>query len=110
MTGSEFMLWLEFEHWIEEDAPIDYENNFCNMTITLPGGRAYALSVWTYAYCQQAMRESSDGPARLQGAYLLPPDLLVKRLDRKLIEAVVADLLKREELHNEWLVADEGDV
>ncbi len=40
----------------------------------------------------------------LKGKYLLPPDLFVERLDRKLLEEIFAELIKDGYMRDEWLV------
>jgi hypothetical protein len=35
---------------------------------------------------------------------LLPPDLLVEKMERELIETVVAQMLAKGELRQEWLI------
>ena len=46
----------------------------------------------------------------LQGAYLLPPDLFVHRLDRELLEKMVADLIASDGLEERWEVAQEDEL
>jgi hypothetical protein len=40
---------------------------------------------------------------------LLPPDLFVHRLDRTLLERIVADLIAQGGLREEWEVLDQAD-
>ena len=101
-----FQLWLEFEHWVTEqhDDPCD---DFFNAMITLEDGSEYALNVWTFKFVERARRGCADDGECLDGDYLLPPDLLVERLDRTLMENVVADLMKNDALRPDWRVEDE---
>ena len=39
---------------------------------------------------------------------MLPPDLFVDRMDRELLESVVADLIESDQLRDEWLVKPEA--
>jgi hypothetical protein len=107
MTASvpSFELWLEFEHWqpTPEDDPAD---DFFNMIIRLEDGRRYALNVWTFAYFTRALAETRATGEALSGRYLLPPDVFVERLDRGLLEEVVADLLRNGGLREEWRASD----
>jgi hypothetical protein len=96
-----FSLWLEFEHW-QPTPDDDPTNNFFNMIIVLEDGRRYALNVWTFAYFARAQAEERASGEALGGRYLLPPDLFVERLDRGLLEEVVADLLRNGDLRKEW--------
>jgi hypothetical protein len=107
MTGSvpSFELWLEFEHWqpSPDDDPAD--DSF-NMIIRLEDGRRYALVVWTFGYFTRALAEIRETGEALNGRYLLPPDLFVERLDRGLMEEIVADLVRRGDLRREWLAPE----
>lgn len=108
MTHPSFSLWLEFELW--DPAEIrDPADDFFNMQIRLADGRRYALNVWTYDYLRRAVQECREDRSHLQGAYLIPPDLLVERLDRGRMEAIVAEMLANDELRAEWLCPDQDD-
>lgn len=98
-----FTLWLEFEHWTP-NADDDPTDEFCNVRITLPNGAVYALNVWTYKFLQRAIEQARRDGENLGGQYLEPPDLFVERLDRKLLEAVFADLIQRDALLEQWKV------
>src|SRR5688572_19576504 len=93
MHEVEFELWLEFEHWVpqEDDDP---EDDFINMMIRLSTGTSYALNVWTYKFLERAKQHYQGSGDNLNGKYLLPPDLLVEKLNRRLLEDVVADLIR----------------
>ncbi len=103
-----FTLWLEFELWrpMPEIGPqanaFDPEDEFCNISITLATGERYALNVWTYNYLARARQDDRATGDNLSGKYLLPPDLFVERLDRQLLEEVVADLIRSGGLRAEW--------
>jgi hypothetical protein len=101
MADGGFDLWLEFEHWMQEEGA-DPEDDIFNMRITLPSGKKYALNVWTYKAIWRAVNEWRETGECLQGSYLLPPDLFVHRLDRDLLEKVIADLLANDGLKKEW--------
>jgi len=97
--SSSFELWLEFEHWApgHDSDPTD---ELANVQVLLPDGRRYALNVWTFEFIHRArLEDDPDAPAE----YLLPPDLLVERLDRPTIERVVRQLLARDEMRAAWL-------
>ena len=104
--NPDFELWLEFE-WQEPCEEDDPEDDFFNMIITLLDGRKYALNVWTYRFLNRAVAESRREGQNLNGAYLRAPDLFVARRDRPLLEAIVADLLQRGRLADEWLLPPE---
>ena len=106
---DEFDLWLEFEHWESQEGD-NPEDDFFNAQITLPNGRVYALNVWTYKALESILQECQETGECLQGAYLLPPDLFVQRLDRTLIEKIVADLIAHGGLKPEWEVVKNGDL
>ncbi|WP_437729355.1 hypothetical protein [Sorangium sp. So ce861] len=102
-----FELWLEFEHWISPpDA--DPTDGFFNMLIRLPDGTRYAVNVWTYDMLESARREAAQQGESLSGRYLEAPDLFVERMDRSLLEAVVADMIASGRLRDSWRVASES--
>jgi hypothetical protein len=99
-----FALWLEFEH-CDSHEPWD---DFCNAQITF-GGSKYAVNVWTFAYVERARHTDDVGlPIDPPNIYLLPPDLLVERLDRETISRTIGDLLARGSLPDVWKVHDVG--
>lgn len=102
-----FELWLEFEHWTPEPDD-DPEDEFFNMKVTLASGKQYAMNVWTFKRLERvvsAVRSQKPEPEELvrlghlhvthplEREYLTTPDLLVSRLDRKLIDQIVAHML-----------------
>lgn len=101
---STFSLWLEFELW-GDDHPFDQYNDYCNIEIAFQDGRRYGLNVWTFKYCDEAIREQI-AQGGVNGLYVLPPDLLVKKLDRQVIEEVIAELVKNDLVRQEWLIRD----
>lgn len=107
---KEFDLWLEFEEYADgyPAAADDPECDFCNAVITIEAKR-YAINVWTFAYIDAARRDpDADYSMTAPAPYLLPPDLLVERLDRDVLEAAIQVLLKRG-LPNHWAVDEEND-
>src|SRR5687768_6598227 len=98
----DFSMWLEFEEWVSE-ADDDPTDDFFNMQIRLPDGRRYALNVWTFQYLNRAVKECREDGSHLHGSYLIPPDLFIERMERSLIEAIVADMIVNNELRDEWL-------
>jgi hypothetical protein len=105
--NSPFSLWLEYEHLIPTEAD-DPENDLCNIQLTLPDGTIYALNVWTYKFVQRAIAQAQRDGENLDGQYLEPTDLFVERLDRKLLEAVFADLIRRDCLLEQWKVVPDA--
>lgn len=104
MSGADaFELWLEWEHWVwgPNDDPSD---DFANVVVTLSDGRRFALNVWTFKFLNRAramsdMGGSLDAPAD----HIVPPDLLVERLDRTLLERVVSKLVAEDDIREHWL-------
>ncbi len=103
-----FELWLEFEWW-QPQPEDDPHNNFFNMRIRLSNGKTYALNVWTFTYLVRTHHHDQQLGERLAGQYLVPPDLLVEKLDRPLLEAVVHDLIQTNSLRDEWLSHNSED-
>lgn len=101
-----FQLSLEFELWDE----FDREEDFFNMGVYLEDGSHYALNVWTHKYLGRAKEKDIQTGENLFGAYLIPPDLLIEKLDRDLIQATITDLFRRGQMKAEWLVMDEIPV
>jgi hypothetical protein len=101
-----FTLWLEFEWWGSQPDD-DPEINFFNMQIDFSDGRRYALNVWTYKYLAVARQDDLSAGDHLNGAYQLPPDLFVTRLDRSQVAAVVTDLIQEDLLREEWRIPEE---
>jgi hypothetical protein len=108
VADGSFDLWLEFEHWVAQEGD-DPEDEIFNMQITIRGGEKYALNVWTYKAIGRAVKECQEFGECLGGLYLFPPDLFVHRLDRQLLERIVADLIAQGALKEEWKVPDETD-
>ena len=106
MADERFDLWLEFEHWVPKEGD-DPEDAFFNMQIILRDGKKYALNVWTYKFLRRAVEDRRQAGDCLDASYLLPPDLFVQRLERGLMERVVADLIDSGELRKEWEVPDQ---
>lgn len=102
MSSSKFQLWLEFEHW-EPNPEYDPFDDFFNMVIELPDGRRYALNVWTFRFLERCRYHESHSDETMQGRYPVAPDLFVERLDRELLQEVVADLIRTRQLKPEWL-------
>ncbi|KYG03652.1 hypothetical protein BE21_50570 [Sorangium cellulosum] len=107
VSDHPFELWLEFEHWISPPDE-DLTDGFFNMLIGLPDGTKYAVNVWTYKMLESARREAAQQGESLFGRYLDAPDLFVERMDRSLLEAVVADMIASGRLRDSWRVAPES--
>jgi len=101
---SDFELWLEFELW-EDGVKAPY-NDFFNMTITLANGLKYALNVWTYSYLQSAKAKARKDNEHVGGVYMPAPDVFIEKLDRRLIEVMVDDMIRNNLIKEEWLVTD----
>ena len=106
---SAFELWLEYELW-ERQPSDDFTDDFFNMQVQLADGRRYALNVWTFKFLQRARypwpyMEAVGEPEE----YLLPPDLFVERLDRKLLERTITRMLANNEMKAEWLCPPEEE-
>lgn len=108
----EFDLWLETELWMEHGGdPHQPANrpteNFSNLSVTLKDGRVYALNVWTFDFIPLARLDwpyAYDATKQQPLArYLLPPDLLVERLDRDTLNGIIKTMLTRGEMKPEWL-------
>ena len=101
-----FSLWLEFEEYAGGYPGPDDDNtcDFCNVQIAL-GKSFYAANVWTFRYIEQARRENLVGvPLSEPSEWILPPDLLVARLDRPTITAAINELIAGGGLPANWLV------
>jgi len=92
-----FTLWLEFEG-VVFDPPVDPYKDFFNCIIRTEDGRDCALNVWTFGVLGEFIEHDRASGENLSGRYLLPPDLLVEKAERKLMEDVVRELLERGDL------------
>ena len=92
---SPYVLWLEFEQYAggypgPDDDP---GRDFCNALLTV-GSKKYGLNIWTFAFLDYAREFDDDGTRFAERArFLVPPDLLVERLDRETISAAIESLL-----------------
>ena len=98
-----FDLWLEFEHYADpypgrDDHPLC---DFCNAAFSLDGMR-YAINIWTFAFVEHARRLDDGMPRDTPADYLLPPDLLVERLDRMTISLSIQDLIEKGRIPVAW--------
>lgn len=109
MSDESFDLWLEFEHW-EAQENDDPEDDYFNMHIIFSTGKRYALNVWTYKSLGRIVNGCEETGECMRGAYLLPPDLFVKRLDRDLIEKIICDLINNDRLKEEWRISEDYDI
>ena len=104
-----FVLWLEFEHTLLRPGD-DPPDDFANVQVRLPGGRRYALNVWTFQFMNRARYPwpYETGVGEL-AEFLLPPDLFVARLDRSTPERVVGLLIAEGAMRDEWLCPPDDD-
>ena len=109
---NNFSLWLEFEEYcggypsLKDDPQCD----FCNVQVRI-GSALYAANVWTFGYIAVARNEDVVGtPLETPSAWLLPPDLLVERLDRPTITCAVEELLAAGGLPEVWLVEPQSNI
>jgi hypothetical protein len=56
-----------------------------------------------YSYVGHVGDRSDNGIKCEQETYLLPPDLLVEILDRATMEAIIREMLAKNELRSAWL-------
>lgn len=100
-----FSLWLEFEHYADgyPQPGDDPYCDFCNAEIR-SNGQSCGITVWTFGFIEYARRFDEFTGAEKTGIdrFLLPPDLLVEKLDRGLIEEAIAGLLGRSPWPAQW--------
>lgn len=102
-----FSLWLEFEEYAapypqpDDDPACD----FCNAIIS-KAGRHCGITIWTFGFLEYTRRFDyfTGLPRPEPESFLVPPDLLVERLERLHIERSLATLLERDgwPAHWEW--------
>jgi hypothetical protein len=99
-----FELWIELEELVDCSTD-DSIQNFCNIAVLLPDGRRYAMNVWTFDFLPLARYpwpyEAKENQELAK--YIHPPDLFVERLDRSTLEAVIKELLEKNEMNPDWL-------
>ena len=101
-----FSLWLEFEAYADtypgpDDDP---ECDFCNASITIDD-IVFGINIWTFGFVEYARSfDETSGEAKPEKArFLIPPDLLVDRLDRTTIEHAIHALLSQGSLPSHWI-------
>ncbi len=107
LKNNSFQLWLEFELWEKDYNP---DEEFFNMTVILENGAKYALNVWTYKFLERTKKENAQSSKSSAGKYLIPPDLLIEKLDRVMIQKIIADLLQQNLMKKEWLVINNDSL
>ncbi len=103
--NPKFELWLEIELGDPSQQANRPPENFCNISVTLPDRRRYALNVWTFDFLLLARYPwpYELGVEHAPAKYVLPPDLFVERLDRATIEVVISEMLANNQMKSEWL-------
>ncbi len=113
-TNPPFELWLETEVGDPAEPSNRPQQNFCNINVTLPAGRVYALNVWTFDFLPLSRLPwpHDEHSAATPANYVVAPDLFVKSLTRELIAEAVAELIAKNEMQERWLVSrdDPDDV
>jgi hypothetical protein len=92
--ADDFMLWLEFESYNEVE-----EREYCNLQITC-GETKYALNVWTYDFLMKLLQEKTTALT-----YEVAPDLIVDKITRENLQAIVSKMIEEGELKPEWIRA-----
>ncbi len=95
-------LWLEFEWWTRDEGSTD--DDAFNMQVQLQNGTTYALNVWTFKALERFHRMDQTTGENLHGQYLIPPDLIVDRLDRQIVQEIITDLLRTKQMKDKWIV------
>ena len=96
---SDFSLWIEAEGW----APGQWEptNDVTDAVVTLADGSRWVATFCAFAHVEVLRRNCAASGECLSGKYLWASDLiLVDDTSRASLEAVVADLIEREELES----------
>lgn len=111
-AAATFSLWLEFEHYAD-GYPQPGDDPWCDFCNALIGsnGRVCGINVWTFGFVDHARRfDEVTGAAKSAiDRFLVPPDLLVEKLDRDLIEAAIASLLARGAWPERWRWRDANE-
>jgi hypothetical protein len=97
MDVHPFLLWIEAEEWpAGQWTPAD---DVTDVVVTLPDGSRWVGSCCAFAHLATLRRNCAETGENLGGRYLWASDLvLVEDTSRATLEAVVRDLLARDEL------------
>lgn len=87
---------------MQPESEYDPYDDIFNMLVHVEDGRKYALNVWAFRFLERIRHIPYFESEELRGTYQLPPDLFVEKLDRPLLEKVVADLFRTEQMREEW--------
>jgi hypothetical protein len=88
-------------------APVGLEMDCFILGIECASGDVYELTVWTEAYLARVREQDRETGTYLGGQYLTTPDLIVARHDVDLIECIVAELIRTNDLREAWHIPDE---
>jgi hypothetical protein len=80
-----YSIWLEFEEY--RPPVLTDEDGYCNVIITHDDGKTQGFNVWTIEFYKDQLPRLMD-EVENQG-YARLPDLIVSRLDREHITAVM---------------------
>lgn len=107
----DFSLWLEFEEYAGgyPQPGDDPACDFCNACATV-NGQQYGINIWTFGFVEYARRfDYRTGQAKSPARFMLPPDLLVERLDRPTIECAILELIEQGSIPAHWLTRNIED-
>ena len=108
---NDYTLWIEAESW--EPGTWNPENDATDVVLSFPDGSRWVATFCAFAHVEVLRRNCAASGECLGGKYLWGSDLiLVDDTSRASIEAVVRDLIERDELEiafSEWDDDEQGD-
>ncbi len=107
---ASFDLWIEAEEW--EAGTWDTQDSVTDVIVTLADGSRWVAGFCTYQHVDTLRGSCEESGECLGGKYLWASDLiLIDSTSRESIEAVVADLIAKDELTSAFseIIEDEED-
>lgn len=88
-----YSVWIEAEEWGE--GTWDPADEASDVVVTFDGGERWVASFVAYGHVPTLVARNRESGESLGGRYLWASDLvLIERVDRLTVEAVVADLIR----------------
>ncbi len=110
MSEPSFEFWFSYPCEVTPSGMIGPDEELFTLRIDCASGDLYELTVCTDSYLARVRLEDRESRDRLHGQYRLLPDLVVANKDVRVIEQIVADLIRTQRLRPEWLIPDELTV
>ena len=102
---SGFSIWSDIE---ELQGKVDPANTHADVFVAFDDGRRYLLKAWTYQYLAHRIEEIREQSGE-EPLYLIPPDILMRRMEPALLEAAIRDIVQHGDLDFSSDIAPVGE-